>query len=445
MGITFSSVVEAPQAETFAWHERPGAIERLTPPFQPVRVVSEAEQLSDGRAVLRLPGGLRWVAVHEGYEAPIRFTDRLVSLPLHWRHTHSFEARSESSTLVTDEVETPLPERLLRPVFVYRHRQLAEDFMSHHALRPFAPTTLSIGVTGASGLVGQSLCPLLSTAGHHVIRLVRRAPASPDERYWNPDEPDPSIFEGLDAVVHLAGASIAGRFSEAHKRAVRESRIGPTTKLAQALAHTAGGPRVLVSASAVGFYGSTRGDEELDETSKGGDGFLAEVVRDWEQALSASEAGGIRTVRIRTGIVQSPRGGALRLQWPLFEAGLGGRLGGGNQWLPWIDVDDLSDIYFRCIVDDRCRGAINGVAPNPVTNREYASTLARVLRRPAKLPVPTFGLNIVLGLEGTREVAMASQRALPSALIDQGHAFRRPHLEACLRHQLGRFVATEPG
>ena len=140
VGITFSSVIEAPQAETFAWHERPGAIERLTPPFQPVRVVSEAEQLSDGRAVLRLPGGLRWVAVHEGYEAPLRFTDRLVSLPLHWRHTHLFEARSKSSTLVTDEVETPLPERLLRPMFVYRHRQLAEDLTSHHALRQFAPT-----------------------------------------------------------------------------------------------------------------------------------------------------------------------------------------------------------------------------------------------------------------------------------------------------------------
>ncbi len=445
MGITLSSVVAAPQEETFAWHERPGAIERLTPPFQPVRVVSEAKQLTDGRTVLRLPGGLRWVAVHEGYEPPIRFTDRLVSLPLHWRHTHSFEALSESSTLVSDEVETPLPERFLRPMFVYRHRQLAEDLVSQHALRFLAPNSLSVGVTGASGLVGHSLCPLLSTAGHRVIRLVRRTPASPNERHWDPNDPDPSIFEGLDAVVHLAGASIAGRFSEAHKKAVRESRIGPTTKLAQALASVADGPRVLVSASAVGFYGSTRGDEELDEESEDGEGFLAEVVRDWEQALSASEEMGIRTVRIRTGIVQSPRGGALRLQWPFFEAGIGGRLGGGNQWLPWVDVDDLSDIYFRCIVDDRCRGAINGVAPNPVTNREYASTLARVLRRPAMLPVPTIGLNLVLGLEGTREVAMASQRALPISLIGLGHAFRRPRLEACLRHQLGRFDVTEPG
>lgn len=439
MGITFSSVVPAPQGETFGWHERPGAIQRLTPPFQPVRVVSEAEQLRDGRAVLRLPGGLRWVAVHEGYEAPTRFTDRLVSLPLHWRHTHTFEAQGASSTLVTDEVDTPLPERLLRPMFVYRHRQLAEDLASHRTLRAYAPDSLSVGVTGASGLIGRSLCPLLTTGGHRVIRFVRRTPAGPDERYWNPDDTDASIFEGLDAVVHLAGASIAGRFTQAHKRAVRESRTGPTAKLARAIARATDGPRVLVCASAVGYYGSSRGDEILDEGSEAGGGFLAGVVRDWEQALSATEEAGIRTVKVRTGIVQSPRGGALRLQWPIFEAGMGGRLGPGSQWLPWIDIDDLSDIYVRCIVDDRCRGAINGVAPNPVTNLEYASTLARVLRRPALLPVPTSGLSVVLGSEGAREVALASQRVMPAELLRLGHAFRRPTLETCLRHQLGRF------
>jgi uncharacterized protein len=443
LGIVFSSVVPAPQNEAFDWHGRPGALERLTPPFQPVRVVSEAESLSGGQAVLRLPGGLRWVAAHEGerYDAPRCFTDRLVSLPLRWYHTHSFQQQTESSTLVTDTVETPVPERVLRPMFVYRHRQLAEDLACQHVLRPLRPTSLSVGVTGASGLVGRSLCPLLTTAGHRVVRLVRRVPARPDERFWDPEDPDPSIFEGLDAVVHLAGASIAGKFNETHKRAVRESRIGPTAKLAQALVRATDRPAVLVSASAVGYYGSRRGDEELREQSGPGDGFLAQVVQGWEQALSAAEDEGVRVVKVRTGIVQSPRGGALRLQWPLFEVGIGGRLGTGDQWLPWIDVDDLSDIYHRCIVDNRCLGPINGVAPNPVTNREYANTLARVLRRPAVLPVPTIGLNLALGPEGAREMAMASQRAVPDVLTGLGHGFRRPALEACLRHQLGRFAS----
>jgi ligand-binding SRPBCC domain-containing protein len=232
MGIRCSSVVAAPLAEVFAWHERPGAIERLTPPFQPVRIVREAQNLADSDAVLRLPGGLRWVATHEACDPPNGFVDRLTSLPLRWRHEHHFEALGTTSTVVRDIVDTPVPQHLLQALFTFRDRQLAEDLVTQEAMRAIVVGTLSVGVTGASGLVGRSLCALLSTAGHRVVRFVRRSPNGPDERAWDPRNPDPAAFEGIDAVVHLAGASIAGRFTASHKQAIRESRCESRSKSA---------------------------------------------------------------------------------------------------------------------------------------------------------------------------------------------------------------------
>jgi uncharacterized protein (TIGR01777 family) len=399
--------------------------------------MSEAERLSDGTAVLRLPGGLRWVAAHEGYDPPRRFVDRQVSLPLHWVHTHRFEELGPTTTRVIDEVDTPVPARLLRPLFAYRHRQLAEDLAAHRALGS-AESPMTVGVTGASGLVGRSWCAFLSTGGHRVVRLVRRAAASPDERSWDPGAPDPDAFAGLDAVVHLAGASIAGRFDETHRRAIRDSRVGPTRRLARAVARAPDGPRVLVCASAVGFYGPGRGDEELTEQSGRGGGFLASVVDDWEGALAEAADAGVRTVRVRTGIVQSAGGGALALQRPVFTVGLGGHLGSGRQWTAWVDIDDLCDVYARALLDQRCEGPLNAVSPHPVRNAEYAQTLARVLRRPARLGVPPRAVEVLFGREGAREVVLAGQRALPPVLLGLGHHFRRPRLEDCLRHQLGR-------
>jgi uncharacterized protein (TIGR01777 family) len=439
MGITASSVVDAPLDETFAWHARRGAIERLTPPFHPVRVISETEDLEHGRSVLRLPGGVHWVATHEGYDPPHCFIDRLTSLPLRWRHTHRFEQEGLAATRVTDIVETPVPERILRSMFEYRHRQLLLDLETQRAMSEIAPRPLSIGISGSSGLIGRALSALLSSGGHRVIHYVRRVPRSTDERRWRPEEPDVAMFEGVDVVVHLAGASIAGRFTEDHKRLVRESRVDPTARLAKALTRMPNGPRVLVCASAIGIYGADRGNEKLTETSTRGDGTLADLVDDWERALEPAESNGVRVVRVRTGIVQSPRGGMLRFLRPLFLAGAGGRIGSGSQWFSWIDLDDVADIYYRGIVDNRCCGPINAVAPDPVTNQEYAQTLARVLRRPAIAPVPVLFPRLLLGREGADELALASQRVLPGVLGNLGHVFRRTDLEACLRHQLGRY------
>ncbi|MCP2276738.1 hypothetical protein SAMN04244553_4252 [Nocardia amikacinitolerans] len=447
MGIECSSVVAAPRSEVFAWYARPGAFTRLAPPWQPVSPIAEADSLAGGRAVLGLPGGLRWVARHDpdGYLPPQRFVDAvaangLASLPaaglLRWRHVHEFEEVDARHTRVIDRVRTPIPEFVLRPMFDYRYRQLADDLLAHHraAEHGFGPAT--IAVTGASGLVGTALCAFLSTGGHRVLRLVRHPARTPEERQWNPAHPDPALFDGVDAVVHLAGASIAGRFTEGHKRAIADSRIQPTRKLAELAARS--GLSAFVSASAIGYYGYDRGDETLTEEADWGDGFLADVVANWEAATRPAEKAGVRTVRIRTGIVQSPRGGTLRLLRPLFTAGLGGRIGDGSQWLSWIALDDLVDVYHRALWDESLAGAVNAVAPYPVRNSEYTEVLARVLHRPALLPVPDFGPNLLLGKQGARELAAAGQRVLPTRLVAAGHEFRTPGLDAALRHLLGR-------
>ena len=443
MGLTYSSVIDAGPDEVFSWHTRPGAVTRLLPPWQPVRVLHEAGSLRDGRATLTLPGGLRWVATHQpdAYDPPNSFADSLTSLPLPWRHTHQFSPSGNAATLMTDVIETPLPARALRSMLVYRHRQLAADLAALARARDISQDTLTVAVTGSSGLIGTALTALLTTSGHRVIPLVRGLPRH-GERYWRPEDPAAELLDGVDAVIHLAGASIGGRFTPVRKNEIRASRILPTRLLAELAAASAasrpGGLRAFVTASAIGIYGPDRGEEVLTETSPRGEGFLADVVADWEDAAAPAAAAGIRTVQVRTGIVQTPRGGMLRLLSPLFEAGLGGRLGTGKQWLAWIALDDLLDIYLRAVLDPGLSGPVNAVAPEPVRNTDYTRALAGVLRRPAVLPVPGFGPRLLLGDEGAREIAQASQYVRPERLIDAGHRFRRPELTGALRHLFGR-------
>ncbi|WP_102142703.1 TIGR01777 family oxidoreductase [Mycobacterium hubeiense] len=444
MGIEHQSVVDHPLAEVFDWHTRPGAMTRLIPPWQPMKVISETASLADGRAVLGLPGGLRWVAQHDpaGFNPPHRFVDvlshdGLASWPPRiigrWRHTHEFSSTADGGTLVRDRVEAPVPAAALRSTFVYRHRQLADDLAAH---RDAGDARFVVALTGASGLVGTALAAFLSTGGHRVIRLVRCPAGIDGEREWDTENPAPDLLAGVDAVVHLAGASIAGRFTAAHKAAIRDSRIGPTRRLAEVAAGS--DVRVFVSASAIGYYGFDCGDAVLDEESSRGDGFLADVVAEWEAATSPAAQAGLRVVAVRTGIVQAAAGGTLRLLRPLFAAGLGGRLGDGRQWLSWIGLDDLLDVYYRAIYDGRLFGPVNAVTPNPVRNSDYTKALAGVLHRPAMLPVPSVGPRLLLGGEGARELASASQRVMPAKLEALGHRFRQPDITAALAHQLGR-------
>jgi hypothetical protein len=307
-------------------------------------------------------------------------------------------------------LETDVP-RNRRPI-------AAEDRAGRAGARP-----LRVRVTGASGLVGSALLPSLAAEGHEAAALGRE---------WTPAD-----LEGADAVVHLAGENIgAGRWTAARKARIRESRVRGTRRLAQALAALPAPPRVLVSASAVGYYGD-RPDEVLTEASAHGRGFLAEVCREWEAATEPAASAGIRVVRARFGVVLSPEGGALaRMRLP-FKLGLGGRIGSGRQGMSWIGIEDLVDALRFALRTPGLEGAVNVVAPEPVTNAEFSDTLGRVLKRPAILPMPAFVARLAFG-EMAQELLLSSQHAIPSKLLAEGHRFRYPRLEAALRALLGR-------
>lgn len=305
-------------------------------------------------------------------------------------------------------------------------------------LRADAPRT--VAVTGSHGLVGSALVRSLEAEGHRVVRLVRsRPPAGSRDVYWDParGEIDAAGLEGVDAVVHLAGASIARRWTAEHRRSIRESRVEGTGLLARALAGLASPPEVLVSASAVGYYGS-RGDERLDETTAPGSGFLAEVSVEWEGAAEPARQRGIRVVHTRFGIVLAREGGVLGVMLRPFRLGLGGRAGSGGQWVSWIALDDVVAALRFAIENRELRGPVNVVAPKPATNAELTRALGRVLRRPTFLPVPAAAFRLALGREMADETLLASQRAVPARLLDAGFRFRFPELEGALRAVLER-------
>lgn len=446
MRINHEVVIPVPVDEVFAWHERPGAMQRLLPPWQPVKALRQADSLKDGTSVIGLPGGVKWYAPHQAQDyVPQRlFVDGLefkglvgkAFKSLTWRHEHHFEQLGDGHTLVRDVVETNIPALQVHRMLAYRHRELQQDLAAHRQGADHGLNPLRIAVTGSSGLVGTALSAFLETGGHTVIRLVRRAAVGANEREWNPDAPAVEMLEGCDAVIHLAGASIAGRFNQKHRDDIAESRIEPTRKLAAAAAQS--GVSVFISASAIGFYGARAGEQLLDEDAPAGADFLAGVVQEWEEAAAASQTQHMRCVQVRTGLVQSPSGGTLKLLKPLYQAGLGGRLGHGRQWQSWIGLDDLVDIYHRALWDQELSGPVNAVAPNPLRNADYSAVLASVLNRPEIMPVPSLGPRLLLGDQGAELLAMASQRIAPARLQERGHHFRAPELEAALRHCLGR-------
>ena len=300
---------------------------------------------------------------------------------------------------------------------------------------------MRIAITGASGLIGKALAPALEADRHEVLRLVRREATTKGEIRWDPASGsiDARALEGLDAVVHLAGENIAaGRWTEARKARLRSSRVGPTRLLAEALAGLARKPQVLVSASALGFYGD-RGDTWLSEADAPADDFLGRLSVEWEGAAAAAREAGIRVVHPRIGIVLSPLGGALAKMLPPFKAGLGGVVGPGTQYFSWITLDDLVGVIQHVLDRGDIEGPVNAVAPSPVTNSELTQTLGRVLRRPAVLPLPAFALRLALG--EMAETLLASARLRPERLLATGYRFRFPELEGALRHALGTPLA----
>ena len=297
---------------------------------------------------------------------------------------------------------------------------------------------MKILVTGASGFVGSSLIPFLTRHTHEVTRLVRNRPKTgAREIFWDPEvgKLDTTLLEGFDAVVHLAGENLsAGRWTKRRKQRILESRVAGTRLLARALADLKQPPEVMVSTSAIGFYGD-RGTEILHEESGPGTGFLADVCRQWEQSADAAKGKGIRLVTLRMGMVLSAAGGVLPRMLTPFRIGVGGRVGDGTQFMSWIALDDLLEIILFACTQPSLRGAVNAVAPEPVTNLVFTQTLGRVLRRPAVMPVPVFAIRLIFGEMG-EQLLLSGARVEPARLRAAGFRFRHPQLEAALRHVL---------
>jgi uncharacterized protein len=298
---------------------------------------------------------------------------------------------------------------------------------------------MRIAITGSTGLIGSALRPHLESLGHEVIRIVRGVPTGTDIS-WSPAERriDTHALDGVDAVIHLAGAGIGDkRWSDEWKRELLESRTKGTSLISEAIASAENGPTVLLSGSAIGIYGA-RGDEELDEQSSPGEGFLADICVQWEQATGMAEAAGARVVHLRTGIVLSAKGGALKKQLPLFKFGLGGKMGSGAQWQSWISIDDEVAAITHLLTAETS-GAVNLTAPTPVTNAEFTDTLGDVLHRPTFLPIPKFGPKLLLGAELADNLLFSGQKVLPRVLeADDGFTFQHPDLATALHALLGK-------
>ena len=439
---THESEMPASAAGAFAWHEGPGAFERLNPPWDPVKVLQRDPSLAVGaKTVVQLHVAgvpVKWIAEHTAYEPGVMFRDEQTDGPFAtWIHTHRFVPIDEHRCRLVDEVEYAPPLGALGRVFAggtiraqlvqmfaYRHALLRADLERH---RRFASAPRqTIAVTGASGLLGGALSAFLTTGGH-TVRPVKRG--------------DFSAIDGADAIVHLAGAPIGVRWTDEVRRAMVESRVDYTRAMVGAIRDAKAPPRVLLGGSAIGIYGD-RGDEELDESSPTGErgergaAMLAGLCADWEAESIHAKALGLRVALLRTGVVLTPNGGALSQLLGPFSAGIGGRAGSGKQWMSWIGLEDTIGAIHHALMTDM-HGPVNLTAPNPVTNRELARTLGHVLRRPSFMPAPTFALEAMFGemAEGT---LLASQRVLPRVLERAEFEPLHPQLEDSLRFCLGR-------
>lgn len=454
----YRSRLPVPVDTLFRWHARPGALVRLTAPWQRIEVLEQRGTIHEGdRLVLAIRHGplrIRWEALHEQYVEGQSFVDRQVRGPFaHWRHLHEFRPAGESGSELCDRIEFELRpaagawlERSLRrkwlePLLVWRHERTRQD-LRRHALFAGRPR-LRVAIAGSSGLLGRQLSAFLSTGGHSVLPMLRSPRAAAGGALlWQPElgQIDGAGLEGLDAVIHLGGENIAEKpWTPQRKERLRSSRVDSTRLLSETLAGLRRPPATLICASASGFYGD-RGYEVLTEDSPPGLGFLPELCQQWEAACEPARAAGLRVVCARLGIVLTPQGGALARMLPFFRLGLGGRIGDGEQFMSWIALDDAVGALHHLLYAGEMSGPVNLVAPNPVSNREFTATLGKVLRRPTLAPVPAAAIRLIFGELGER-LLLEGQRVLPSRLRGSGFAFEFPVLEEALRWELGQVQA----
>lgn len=435
--------------EAYGWHARDGALQRLAP--AETKILWQRGPFESRQLALR-PGRWQpaWHIQHSDAVPGRQFVDQMLRGPLpRWRHQHLFVPTGERTCRLVDRIEWELPlaplgrwvagwwlRRLLEGMFMDRHRTTRDDLLAHSRWSQVPRKTIVLA--GASGLVGTALAAYLSTAGHRVRRLVRRPPTSADEVQWDPQrgEVDLEALRDADAVVNLAGESVAGgRWTAARQAAIVQSRVDTTSTLAKALAALGDRPRTLINASASGYYGDA-GEVECHETSPVGTGFLADVCQQWESATAPAEAAGVRVVRLRIGVVLSERGGMLAQLLPVFRAGAGGPVGNGQQYLPWIALQDLLGIVEAALCDERWRGPVHAVAPQAVRQGEFAAALGRALHRPAVVPVPALAVRLAFGQMG-QEVLLSGARLSTDKLQELEFVHLYPQLEGALAALVG--------
>jgi len=451
---TQKTQVDVPVATLFAWHAREGAINRLTPPWAPLSLISRkgkgidcGVQVKFRMKVMGIP--MIWEAEHVEHKENELFRDRQVRGPFAlWEHLHLFHTKGKNAAVMEDRVTFKLPmgilslpfyghaRKELKRIFSYRHRVLKAD-MENRVGRIRKQRIL---VSGASGTIGKALVPFLRTCGHEIIRLVRDSENNAqDALYWDPYKNilDLDAAGPIDAVISLNGVDISrGKWTEKQKKLIVDSRVIPTRVLVDKMRAMKQPPSVFISSSAIGLYGEGA-DSELTEETPMGDSFISHVCDQWETASLGAARGGIRTVQLRIGVVLTPAGGALERMFIPFFLGLGTRLSHGRQYMSWISMDDALGGILHILEEKEVHGPVNLTAPVPVTNKKFTQTLGRVLSRPAFFVMPGPIARLLWGDMG-RETLLTSARVLPQKLIQSGYEFTHSRLEAALRHLLGR-------
>ena len=453
--------IDCPREFAFRWHQSPHAFERLSPPWERIELVEKQGSIDTGSVTIRNwvgPFSFRLKAQHSQFVKDEQFYDEMSGGPFRkWQHWHKFDSIADR-TCLTDEIQYTLRggglgqlvaggmvRRRLQQMFAYRHQVTRSEIEDHFRYRDQSPKT--IAVTGATGLVGRSVCEFLIGGGHQVIRLNRSGSTATETRpCWNPETGKVNFGEGVsqvDSVIHLAGYGIAERRWNARvKEKIGGSRIEPTNKLATFLEKNNSVRESFICASATGIYGNRPDEEVLNENSAAGEGFLAETCVPWEAACEPLRSAGIRTVNMRFGIILSARGGALKSMLLPFRIGAGGPVGNGRQVWSWIShFDTVRAIHFA-VMNQEIDGPVNYSSPTPVTQRQFAKTLGKVLFRPSFMPLPAFAAKLVLG-EMATYLLLYGCRVVPEKLTECGFQFVHNNLEQALRFELGR-MKIEP-
>lgn len=456
--IEFSKIIPCDSDYLYNWHNMPKALERLVPHWEKVNIKTHPEFLFDDATVeldlklgpLTLPWNLRIHDVIPGKQ----FKDSQLNGPFRsWTHLHEMQAINDKHSLLIENIAFELiisepffsksyTMKKLKRLFNFRLQVISNDIQKHYKYKDKA--AMKILITGASGLVGDALVKFLSSGGHQVFKLTRDDITENNQIYWHPSESSSDTgfvnreaLEGFDAVIHLAGENIAnGRWTKEQKQKIYDSRVSGTKFLVDELLKLNNPPKVLISASATGFYGHSD-IESFNEDSPVGSGFLSDTCIAWEKESRRAEEKGIRVVNTRFGIILDPKAGALAKMLPLFALGGGGILGSGKQWMSWVALDDVIGAIHHSLMNDNISGAVNVVSPEPVTNAEFTKTLAKVLNRPALFPAPALALRLVLG-EMADALLLSSTKVEPKVLQDTNYEFSFARLESALRHMLGK-------